>query len=75
MNDHLEEQTNDFKRFATVLNSKKHFDLVSEKQIRKAKIRWSAETEPQLKQLIYRAQEALQRDRKNCKTLKTQVSA
>ena len=75
INDHLGEQTSDFARFSHVLASKKHFDLVSEKEIAIAKAHLSAEIAPQLKQLIIRAEAALQRDERRSKTVKAKVGA
>jgi DASH complex subunit SPC19 len=74
INDHLTEQTSDFARFSHVLSSKKHFDLVSEKEIQVAKAHLSAEIAPQLKQLIMKAEEALQREERRSKSMKVKVS-
>lgn len=73
INDHLGEQTSDSTRFSRVLASKKHFDLVSEKEIQAAKAQLNAEIAPQLKHLIMRAEEALQRDERRSKMLKAKV--
>lgn len=69
----LAECTDDFGRLANVLGSKRHFDLVSEQEIRSARDHLSAEIAPQLKELILRAEEALQRDERRVKTLKGKV--
>jgi hypothetical protein len=73
INNHLQEQTIDFKRFSNVLASKKHFDLVSEKEIKEAKAHLSAEITPQLEQLLSKAKEALEREEGKAKALKTTV--
>ncbi|PWN90485.1 hypothetical protein FA10DRAFT_266956 [Acaromyces ingoldii] len=73
-NDSLSQSTGDFARFARVLASKRHFDLVAEGEIRAARDHLSAEIAPQLKELILRAEEALQKDEREAKLLKSKVS-
>ncbi len=80
--DHLEE-TNRYvhsmvapqQRLLPALRNKRHFDLVSEAEIRKARDHLSAEIRPQLDELIDKAREALEREERKMKTLRNKVSA
>lgn len=69
----LAEQTSDFARLAAVVRSKRHFDLVSETEIRHAREHLQAEIAPQLKELILRAEAALQQDERKTKALRSKV--
>lgn len=66
-------ETGDMQRLSRALRSKKHFDLVSEADVRSVRDHLAAEIAPQLKELIVRAEEALQRDERRAKTLKAKV--
>lgn len=70
----LQSATADMPRLAKVLASKRHFDLVSERDIRSAREHLSAEIAPQLRELIPLAEQALEREEKVVKSLKSKVS-
>ena len=67
------DETKDLSRLASVLRSKRHFDLISEREIKDAQDHLSVEILPQLKELILRAEEALQKDERKAKTLRGKV--
>lgn len=67
------DETKDLSRLASVLRSKRHFDLISEREIKDAQDHLSIEILPQLKELILRAEEALQKDERKAKTLRGKV--
>ena len=69
----LAEETKDLSRLAKVLRSKRHFDLITEQEIKDASDHLSAEILPQLKELILRAEEALQKDERKAKMLRGKV--
>ena len=78
---HLEEtnafvahMTAPYERLAHVLQSKRHFDLVSESEIRKAREHLSAEIAPQLQELVEKAKESLEREERAMKALRNKVS-
>jgi len=70
----LQTATADMPRLAKVLASRRHFDLVSERDIRSARDHLSAEIAPQLRELIPLAEQALEREEKVVKSLKSKVS-
>ncbi|CEH12678.1 DASH complex subunit Spc19 [Ceraceosorus bombacis] len=67
----LAASTADFDRLSKVLASKRHFDLVSEADIRSARNHLSAEIAPQLRELIPMAEQAVQREERIVKALRT----
>ncbi|PWN41101.1 hypothetical protein IE81DRAFT_324927 [Ceraceosorus guamensis] len=67
----LSASTADFDRLSKVLASKRHFDLVSEADIRSARNHLSAEIAPQLRELIPMAEQAVQREERIVKALRT----
>lgn len=69
----LAAETGDMRRLADALRSKRHFDLVSETDIRSVRDHLAAEIAPQLKELIVRAEEALQGEERKAKTLRAKV--
>lgn len=70
----LSEATADFPRLARVLSSRRHFDLVSEADVRHARTQLSLEIGPQLRELIPLAEQAVEREEKVMKQLKNKVS-
>lgn len=70
----LAQETSDLERIANVVRSKRHFDLISEREIKDAQDHLSVEILPQLKELILRAEDALQKDDRRAKMLRGKVS-
>ncbi|KAK0555365.1 DASH complex subunit spc19 [Tilletia horrida] len=67
------EATVDFPRLATVLANKKHFDLVAESEIIKAKEHLAAEIAPQLHELILRAEAAVEKTERRARAAKNKA--
>ncbi|PWN49567.1 hypothetical protein IE53DRAFT_345647 [Violaceomyces palustris] len=70
----LDEGTRDFSRLSKVLVNQRHFDLVSESEIRRARERISSEVQPHIRELIQRAEANVQRDERRCTALKNKVA-
>lgn len=51
----------------------KHFDLVSEREVRQVREHVAAEIAPLLRELIMRAEEVLEKDEQQARTLRTKV--
>lgn len=58
----------------TTLLTQQHFDLVTERDIRLARDRLATEIAPQLRELIARAEAALERDERRSRALRNKVS-
>lgn len=59
---------------STVLSSQRHFDLISEGDVRHAKDQVAAEIAPHLRELISRAEEIISRDERHARMLRNKVS-
>ncbi|PWN37510.1 uncharacterized protein FA14DRAFT_187610 [Meira miltonrushii] len=66
----LTDETKDLARLANAVRSKRYFDLISEREIKDAQDHLSVEILPQLKELILKAEEALQKDERRAKILR-----
>ncbi|KAE8209856.1 hypothetical protein CF327_g6213 [Tilletia walkeri] len=71
--DTLREATADFPRLAVALANKKHFDLVAEQEIIRAKEHLAAEIAPQLHELILRAESAVERVERKARAAKNRA--
>ena len=69
----LSQMSTPYARLSTVLNNKRHFDLVSETEILNAREHLSAEIQPQLTELMDKAKESLEREERDMKTLRNKV--
>jgi len=69
----LREATADFPRLATAVANKKHFDLVAESEIVRAKEHLAAEIAPQLHELILRAESAVEKVERKARAAKNRA--
>ncbi|WFD45838.1 DASH complex subunit spc19 [Malassezia furfur] len=70
----LAHHTGDFDRLRTAMASQRHFDLVSERDVRQARDHVAAEIAPLLRELIVRAEDALTNDERHARTLRNQAT-
>ncbi|WFD36065.1 hypothetical protein MCUN1_002936 [Malassezia cuniculi] len=64
----------DFGRLATVLSSQRHFDLVSEGDVRYVRDQAAAEIAPHLRELIARAEELIAKDERHMRNLRSKAA-
>ncbi|WFC98414.1 hypothetical protein MYAM1_001141 [Malassezia yamatoensis] len=70
----IEHYAGDSPRLSTVMNNKRHFGLVSESDVRQARRYVAAEIAPLLRELIVRAEDALSKEERYARTLRTQAT-
>ncbi|KDN52561.1 hypothetical protein K437DRAFT_272423 [Tilletiaria anomala UBC 951] len=62
-----------YERLSVVLSNKRHFDLVSETEITKARDHLSSEIAPQLTELMDKAKESLEKEERQMKALRNKT--
>lgn len=70
----LSDSVSDVPRLNTVLQSRRHFDVVTESQVLEAKKQLEDEVRPHLKELLKRGEEEVERETANAKRVKNKVS-
>lgn len=70
----LSDSVSDVPRLTTVLQSRRHFDVVTESQVLEAKKQLEDEVRPHLKELLKRGEEEVERETANARRLKNKVS-
>ena len=57
-----------------MLSSQRHFDLVSESEVRNAREQFAAEIAPHLRELIAKAEDSIARDERQARTLRNKAA-
>lgn len=67
------EATQDLPRLQRVLRNQRHFDLVSETEVLKARAHLNSEIQPRVLQLVQKAKESLEREEREMKLMRNKV--